>query len=366
MEESQSASKGNGWIPQHLVLRSASSEEILAVAPAYAKTNSLGEFVFDTQFAEFCHYATENTYYPKLLLGIPFTPATGRRILTRDDESRELYLKLVAKVIMEVCESMNYSSAHINFCEEDEVTVFTKCGYFHRIGLQHHWRNSNDSPYDDFDSFLKSRFPSKKRIKLKRERTKVREHGVDLSVLSANTLTAADIVDVGYKVYVAGIEKQWLYGRQYLNRSFFTLLAECSEFVKNNVVLVAARDEADGTLIAGTFNVVGGKDPESGLPIFYGRYWGSPREMSGAPPIRGLHFETCFYQSIEYAIKNGIGRIEPGAGGGESKGPRGFDATSTSSLHFFVDPQLRRAIGSYIESEKKYVLDEIAAAAKGS
>lgn len=362
MEESGSASQETGWTPQHLALRRADSEELLAVAPAYAKMHSLGEFVFDQNFADASH-SLGRPYYPKLLVGVPFTPATGRRVLTADADAahRPQYLALLAKAIVQVCDAKGMGSAHVNFCEEDEVAAFKEHGYCHRLGLQYQWSNCKDGSYACFDDFLNARFPSKKRIKLKRERAKVRECGVELAVLAGDTLSAADVLDVGYEVYVAGIDKQWLYGRQYLNRRFFELLSECTEFVDNNIVLVTARDESDKSLIAGTFNIVGGKDADTGLATFYGRYWGSPREMSGAPAVRGLHFEACYYQSIEYAIKAGIGRVEPGAGGGESKNPRGFEATATSSCHFFREPELRRAIGVYIESERSYILGEMTA-----
>lgn len=363
MEESGSASRETGWAPQHLGLRRAETDELLAVAPAYAKTHSLGEFVFDQNFAEASH-SIGRPYYPKMLVGVPFTPATGRRVLTADEANRPQYLALMAKAILQVCEACGMGSAHVNFCEDDEVAALKKYGYCHRLGLQYQWRNCEKASYKCFDDFLRARFPSKKRIKLKRERAKVRECGVELAVLAGDTLSAEDVVDVGYEVYVAGIDKQWLYGRQYLNRRFFELLSECTEFSRNHIVIVSARDERDNSLIAGTFNIVGGKDANTGLATFYGRYWGSPREISGAPPVRGLHFEACYYSAIEYAIEAGIGRIEPGAGGGESKSPRGFDATVTSSCHFFMEPELRRAIGVYIDSERRYILEEVAESGK--
>lgn len=140
---------------------------------------------------------------------------------------------------------------------------------------------------------------------------------------------------------------------RYISREFFELLGSDAEFRKN-IVLVVARD-SDGEILAGTFNIVGGSDPKTSLPTFYGRYWGSPSEMRGNAPIAGLHFETCYYASLEYAIGAGVGRVEPGAGSGDSKGPRGFAPSETHSVHWFKNRQLGAAIGNYIEMESSHV-----------
>jgi uncharacterized protein len=347
LEESGSASADTGWIPRHLALRSTdSSGTLLAVAPSFVKLHSMGEFVFDTNFAD-ASYAIGAPYYPKLLVGVPFTPASGRRILTVDDDRREVLLRLFARALVRVCQAMELSSVHVNFCEEDEAAVFASCGFLHRLGLQFHWRNRSD--YTSFDDFLHARFNSKKRTKLKRERAKVAQCGTEITVLAGDAIAASDVVDVGYQVYAAGIEKQVVYGRQYLNQDFFRLLSECA-FFRRHVLLVVARDAADGSLVAGTFNIVGGCDT-----TFYGRYWGSPREMSGAAAVPGLHFECCYYTAIDYAIEHGLARIEPGAGGGESKNPRGFDPATTHSLHWFANPELRRAVGHYLSAEREHI-----------
>jgi uncharacterized protein len=358
LEESGSASKDAGWIPQHLSLRDAATGDILAAAPCYLKLNSLGEFVFDSNFAD-ASYSIGVPYYPKLLIGIPFTPAAGRRVLTSDDGMRCNLLGIFADAVLQVCSKNTWGSAHINFCEQDEAIAFSSRGYCHRLSVQYHWKNPTEAPYESFDDFLSRRFNSKKRIKIRRERSKVRENALDLTVLTSDALTASDVVDVGYEVYVAGIDKQVLYGRQYLSKRFFELLSACDDFRRKHVVLVVARSKDDASLVAGTFNVVGGKDSD-GRAIYYGRYWGSPAEMSGAPPVSGLHFEACYYQSIEYCLKNGLGCIQPGAGGGESKCPRGFDATPTNSCHYFFNSELRSAAGRYIAAEREYILDEVA------
>lgn len=167
-------------------------------------------FFFDQNFAD-ASYSIGLQYYPKLLLGVPFTPASGRRVLTVSDDKRDELLRVFARAVMQLCGSMRLGSAHMNFCEADEAAAFAGSGYFHRLGIQWHWRNED---YADFDEFLTRKFKSKRRINLKRERRKVFEKGVTIEVVAGEDISPSDIVDIGYTCYVAGISKQWLYGRR--------------------------------------------------------------------------------------------------------------------------------------------------------
>lgn len=166
LEEGACVTQDSGWIPRHLALRDPSTSTLLALAPSYVKLNSLGEFVFDQNFAD-ASYSVGEPYYPKLLIGIPFTPAGGRRILTISDERRPDLLPVFARAVVQLCGTMELSSAHVNFCEKDEAQAFAAAGYFHRLGVQYHWSNEG---FQDFDHFLMEKFKSKKRITLKRER----------------------------------------------------------------------------------------------------------------------------------------------------------------------------------------------------
>lgn len=342
LEDSGCACQESGWLPYHMAVRDINSKKLVAAAPTYIKLrDSSGEFVFDSQFAEFA-YSLGVPYFPKMLVGVPFTPASGRRLLTRSDDERVALVEFLAKGIIDLSEQMGLQSVHINFLEHEEVAILESCDtpWIWRLGVQYQWVNKG---YDSFDDFLQKQFNSKKRIKLRRERTKVKELGIKMRILAGEDISASKVRSM-FRIYVAGIEKQVFWGRQYLNRGFFDLLSECPAFRKH-LLFIEAVDEISGSVIAGTFNVLS-------QSTFYGRYWGSPQEIESGAPIPNLHFETCYYSAIETAIGLGLSRVEPGAGGGESKQPRGFNPTPTYSAHWFADPRLRWAIGRYISEER--------------
>lgn len=339
LEESGAACRESGWLPYHITLRDDSGK-LVAAAPTYIKLrDSSGEFVFDSQFAE-AAYSIGVQYFPKLLVGIPFTPATGRRLLTYSDDHRDALIQTLGNGILQLCQSMGLQSAHVNFLESDEASALESCGrqWIRRLGVQYHWENKE---YESFDDFMRAQFNSKKRIKMNRERSKVRERGIKMRVITGDEILPNDVRSM-FRIYAAGIDKQIFWGRQYLNQRFFDLLSECLSFRKH-LLFVEAIDE-NGFVLAGTFNVVS-------QDVFYGRYWGSPAEIASGEAIPNLHFETCYYTAIDAAIDLGISRIEPGAGGGDSKGPRGFDAKPTFSAHWFANNQLRQAIAVYALQE---------------
>lgn len=351
-----------------------SETEIVLIAPAYVKTNSLGEFVFDQEWAE-AAYAANIMYYPKLLLAIPFTPASGRRIMTLvSGGQRHKLLRAFAKALLKLCRALNLSSVHVNFCREDEVEALSSVGFLQRKGVQYHFTNYKKGqstisqfekniqqgdaavtidtfdridavdriPYQDFGDYL-TEFKSKRRIKMRRERNVVRqEHGLQIEIVRGDDVDE-QLMDTMFELYKSTIDKMF-YGRQYLSRQFFELLLQSPTFVKH-ICLVLARRIEDNEIVAGTFNII--SDSDGGA--FYGRYWGCTQEY------RYLHFETCYYSSIEYCINNGLSRMEPGAGGGDFKYIRGFEPAITTSMHYLQDERLAEAVARYLAAETDHI-----------
>lgn len=389
LEVSGCVCEESGWVPQHLVLRNDAGDAV-AVAPAYVKMHSLGEYIFDQEFATGA-YAAGLMYYPKLLLAVPFTPASGRRILTREEEEvdRPAVLRMVADALVRVCHALQVSSVHVNFCELDEVHALAAAGFLRRKGVQYHFTNCKKGPdaiatleremkdaaglendngncngngnasfpssfplvadsarerYADFEDFLADAFKSKRRIKIRRERRAVREEsGLHIEIVRGDEIDS-ELMSQMFDVYLSTIDKL-LYGRQYLNREFFSLLGNCSDF-KERLCFVLARSEEDGRLVGGTFNVIG---DDNGA--FYGRYWGCLE----VPNPRYLHFEACYYAAIEYCIEQGLNRMEPGAGGGEFKYLRGFEPAVTLSMHYMRDTRLSDAVSRYLDIETMHI-----------
>lgn len=324
------------------------------------KLHSAGEFVFDHSWAE-ASYAMGQEYYPKGCLAVPFTPASGRRFLTRDDEQRPKLLAFAASILASACQQMSLSSMHVLFCEEDEAEALekSKVGFFKRLGVQYHWTNARSpnadvsgggSPFTTFDDYL-SEWKSKKRIKMRRERKRVREEsGLTMNILyGADQIQPNDVIEM-FDIYKSTIEKQGPYGRQYLTRKFFEMIATSVEF-RQHLCLVTARRTIDNKLIAGTFNICGGENNN----IFYGRYWGCVSEDM----IPNLHFETCYYSAIQHCIDTKLLRVEPGSGGGDFKYTRGFDAVSTISMHYIANATLARAVENFLELERDHVEDAV-------
>ena len=326
LEDSGCVGAGGGWGPHHLIVEEAG--KLVAACPLYVKGHSEGEFVFDYEWA----YAAQSAgveYYPKLLVAVPFTPATGRRFLLAPQGPRKALLQLLGRVLIQVLEQNTLSGIHINFCHPEEVEALLPLGFMQRTGIQYHWHNHQ---YTHFDDYL-DEFRSKRRTKLKREIKEMDLQGIRIEALSGDEISD-ELVPVMYRLYQNHIEKlHW--GRLYLNEEFFKLLA--SRFRKNLCFIVARQDER---VLAGTFNVQ--KDG-----VFHGRYWGAFEER------HHLHFNVCYYAAIRHCVENGLHSFEPGAGG-DFKRLRGFDPTPTNSLHYLRHPGLREAVREFLEAEARH------------
>jgi predicted N-acyltransferase len=333
MEQSASAVRKTGWSPCHLLLRD-SSGTLLGACPVYLKSHSMGEFVFDHGWAE----AAENAgirYYPKLLVGIPFTPHTGRRFLTRENGLRPSLVATMARGLIALCRDNGLSSVHINFCVEDEADICSRAGYIERLGYQYHWRNSGFATFDDYLAQLKH----KRRAAIRHERAALADQGIAIKVASGDDITDRTFAPM-YDLYRSTVDKLY-WGRRYLTPEFFDLLRQN---FKRYVTFVGAWRGRE--LVAGTINF-------NKAGVLYGRYWGCFEEL------RFLHFNVCYYAAIDYCIKRSWTRFEPGAGG-EYKWLRGFNPALTRSVHFIAHEGLCDAIKRFVSRERREVENWIA------
>lgn len=338
LESSGCASGDNGWHPRHLTLwRDAT---LVAAAPAYIREDSYGEFVFDWQWAGAAQRAGIS-YYPKLTMAVPFTPATGRRVLVAPGESREACESTVARAVIELSRKLGLSSAHVLFPTGGEAAGFVRDGWFERLGIQFHWQNPGYRGYDDF----LARFNAKRRHQLRREQRAADEQRITLRTLRGDEVARADPAMV-FKLYTATVD-QFSWGRRYLTRPFFArILAAMPESVE----VVEAR--RDGEVVAGAFNV-------ASRTHLYGRYWGCFEEH----PF--LHFNVCYYHSIGECIARGV-RVFEGGAGGDHKLSRGFEPTLTRSAHWIAHTGLHRAVRDFVARERESIeaqLPEIVAGA---
>ncbi len=332
LEESGCVARKTGWHPQHLTLWNG--KRLVGACPLYLKGHSMGEFVFDQGWAE----AAEGggiRYYPKLLAAVPFTPATGARLLSHPGADRAGVVRALGEALREICTENRLSSVHVNFCLPDEVETLAALGFERRTGFQYQWENPGWRSFDDYLAALRS----KRRSQVKRERRELTAQGIEITVHEGDAI-ADDLLPVLFRLYKATIDKLY-WGRQYLNEKLFRLLGERW---KHRLCLIVAR--RGGEVVAGTFNVRKGD-------VLYGRYWGAFEEL------RFLHFNVCYYAAIEHAIASGIRRFEPGAGG-EFKHLRGFEARQTESMHFLADPRLARAVREYLARERSAVEHHLA------
>jgi predicted N-acyltransferase len=323
LERAGCVGPGTGWIPRHLLLQTAAGE-IEAALPLYSKSDSWGEFVFDWSWAR-AYQQAGLPYYPKLVSMAPFTPAPGPRLLAKTQAARER----MAAALVEHARSQRVSSAHILFVTDADRAALGSRDYLWRKDCQFHWRNHE---YASFDAFLAT-FRSEKRKKALRERRRVQENGIRFRTLAGEEMDARlwDIV-FGFSASTFAVRGH----AHYLNVEFFRSI---SAALPGGVVVKLA--ELEGTPIATAIFFRGGD-------TLYGRYWGAAAEF------HSLHFETCYYQGIEYCIEQGLQRFEPGTQG-EHKVPRGFEPTQTWSAHWIADPRFRRAIDSYLDQERTAV-----------
>ena len=327
LEEAGTLEITTGWVPRIPVLKR--EDRIIAAVPAYVKLHSFGEFVFDHAWA---HFAERNgvRYYPKLLVGVPFTPVTGRRFLTAAGEDRTLLVTALGKALCELADVFECSSVHVNFGIKEEIDLLEQAGFLVRHGIQYHWHREEAEVFDDY----LARFTSKRRNQLKRELRAPGEQGIRFEVLREDALLGQE--KLAFDLYLSTVEK-FVWGRQYLNRRVFDLW---TERLKHSLELVVAKEES-GEVVAGAVNF-------SSKRRMYGRYWGCFKEY------KHLHFNVCYYQGIRECIDRKIDVFEPGAGG-DHKLVRAFAPTITYSAHWLTHPGLREAIAHHLEQEREAV-----------
>ena len=327
LEDAGSVGGRSGWSPRHLVLHDACGA-IAACAPAYLKSHSQGEYVFDHSWAE----AYENAggrYYPKLQIAVPFTPVPGPRLLVRPGPDSADNEALLAQAAIEVVTRSGLSGAHVTFLGEAQWQRLGAAGYLQRTDQQFHWRNQGYATFEDFLGSLASR----KRKGVRKERDEALSSGLTIAWRRGAEITEADW-DAFFAFYMDTGSRKW--GRPYLNRQAFSLIAAASG--DRCLLMLAMRD---GRPVAGSLHMIGGD-------CLYGRYWGAIEQH----PC--LHFELCYYQAIDFAIAHGLARVEAGAQG-EHKLARGYLPTKTYSAHYIADRSLRRAIADYLGRERAYV-----------
>jgi uncharacterized protein len=328
LEDSGSATARAGWRPVPVAIDGEDGRPAAAM-PAYVKSHSQGEYVFDHAWAD-AYQRAGGDYYPKLQIAVPFTPVPGRRLLTRDATLAPALIGAAEAIVAQ----NGLSSAHATFIAPDEVENFERAGWLIRIDSQFHWHNDGYGSFDDFLASLSSR----KRKAIRKERAGALD-GLAVRHLRGRDITEADW-DAFWAFYQDTGSRKW--GRPYLTRAFFSLLGE--RMADRILLVLALRGDSP---VAGALNLIG-------ADALYGRYWGT---LVDAP---GLHFELCYYQAIEFAIANRLARVEAGAQGAH-KLSRGYRPVPTFSAHFIADPRLRDAVADYLEAERPAVLGEIAA-----
>ena len=329
LEDSRSVGAGTGWQPRHLVARAGG--EVIAVAPMYAKGHSQGEYIFDHNWAHAWERAG-GRYYPKLQIAVPFTPATGRRFLTRPGEEARGFEALIHGALHLAMEN-RVSSVHATFCTATEAERGVAMGLLHRVTEQFHWENRG---YADFDAFLAD-LSSRKRKTIRRERREAQGFGGEIVALTGDALEPGHW-DAFWEFYQDTGARKW--GSPYLTRLFFDL---AQERLRDDILLVMARRE--GRWVAGALNFIG-------RDTLFGRYWGAVEHH----PC--LHFELCYYQALDYAIAQGLSRVEAGAQG-EHKLARGYLPREIHSLHWIADEGFSNAVADYLEAERRAVAQDI-------
>jgi uncharacterized protein len=338
LEDSGSVAAKSGWAPHHMAVRDGEGR-LIGAAPLYLKGHSYGEYVFDWGWAEAFERAG-GSYYPKLQCAVPFTPVTGPRLMTRPGLAPALaraVRQAMARGLERIAKENRLSSIHVTFPPEEEWQELGQAGWLQRQGQQFHWENRDYKTFDDFLAALSSR----KRKAIRKEREQVARSGLTVRPLTGAELRPAHW-EAFFRFYLATSEHKW--GHPYLTRDFFRRLGET---MADRVVLVVG--EKDGRMVAGALNLMG-----SG--VLYGRNWGAEGDF----PF--LHFEACYYQAIEFAIRNGLRRVEAGAQG-PHKIQRGYLPSPTYSAHFIVEPGFRRAVEDFLARERKHVdaeMDELA------
>jgi uncharacterized protein len=329
LEDSGSVGPGTGWSPHHIL--AWQSGQLIGAMPLYLKSHSQGEYVFDHSWAHAFERAG-GRYYPKLQAAVPFTPASGRRFLIREGFETIGQSALVQGAVQVAAEN-NISSLHITYCLESEAENGRAMGLMHRTGQQFHWLNSG---YSDFTDFL-SRLSSRKRKAIRKERARAQAFGGEIHLLTGEQIRP-EHWDAFWQFYQDTGARKW--GTPYLTRAFFD---EVQAHMRNEVLLILC--ERNGRWVAGALNFIG-------RDVLFGRYWGCVEDH----PF--LHFEVCYYQAIDFAIANGLTRVEAGAQG-EHKLARGYLPVATYSLHWIGDADFRGAVEQFLEQERAAVDEDI-------
>lgn len=322
LEDSGSVGRGTGWTPAPILVEE--ENRLLAAAPAYLKSHSQGEYVFDHGWADAWERAGRQ-YYPKLQISVPFTPVPGPRLL--GSRPQQLLAAIEAVTVQN-----GMSSAHITFADEVAAAEAERRGWLVRHALQYHWFNRGYSTFDDFLAVLKH----SRRKSIRKERREACR-GLDVLVLRGDEIGPGDW-DAMWSFYQDTGSRKW--GRPYLTRAFFELIGE--RMGDAVLLFLALRDLRP---IAGALNFLGNE-------TLYGRYWGCTEEV----PF--LHFELCYYRAIEWAIEHGLNSVEAGAQG-EHKLARGYEPVVTKSAHFISNPEFKDAVSEFLETERDGVAADI-------
>ncbi len=321
LERTGCVGAGSGWLPAPITLHD--ERGLAAATPAFLKAHSFGEFVFDFSWAQ-AYERHGLTYYPKLVLAVPFTPVSGARLLVRPDTPPDTRARLI-DATRDFAETRNLSSVHALFVGEADRAAFASAGWLARRDVQFHWRNHD---YRSFDHYLES-FTAEKRKKARRERRRVAEDGITFDTLHGTQIDRAAI-DEAFDLHRGTFLQH--HNEPYLTRACFRALPAA---MGDDFLIKRARHGNETVAMAVFFR---------GGDALYGRYWGAYEQH------HSLHFETCYHQGIEYCIENGISRFESGAQG-EHKVARGFAPATTWSMHWIVDPRFRSAIADYLQRE---------------
>jgi uncharacterized protein len=327
-ENSGSAIARTGWGARHLIARL--DGKVAGIVPCYLKSHSQGEYVFDRGWAD-AYERAGGRYYPKLQCSVPFTPATGPRLLIRGDVDRDQIGSALASGLVALCGVSKASSAHVTFAREAEWKLLAEHGFLQRTDQQFHWRNQNYASFDDFLATLNSRH----RKAIKRERREAVSANITIHWLTGRDITE-DAWDAFFAFYMETGSRKW--GRPYLTRSFFSFIGD--SMAKDVLLVMAKRNKR---WIAGAINFIGSD-------TLFGRNWGAIEHHNF------LHFEVCYYQAIDFAIAHRLKVVEAGAQG-EHKLARGYLPQTTYSAHYIADPGLRRAIADYLKRERAYVAE---------
>ncbi|MEE2773531.1 MAG: GNAT family N-acetyltransferase [Pseudomonadota bacterium] len=328
LEVSGSVGRHSGWMPSHIVVKKG--DEVVAVMPLYIKTHSQGEYIFDHNWSH-AYNTAGGSYYPKLQSAVPFTPVTGCRFLQKPGLESD-FTKVLVNAVLKIAKKNKISSFHVTFCTDQEASNAARLKLLKRLSLQYHWTNQGYKNFEDFLGVLVHR----KRKAIKKERRTAKDFGGKIMVLNGDDIKPMHW-DYFWRFYQDTGARKW--GTPYLNRYFFDILHKT---LRDQLLLIIA--EKNGIPIAGALNLLG-------RSALYGRYWGCSENHSC------LHYELCYYQAIDYAIREGLEKVEAGAQG-DHKLARGYLPRITNSMHWFSNEYFSDAVARYIEEETKLVLHQ--------